>query len=200
MFLQQNFKNWNMSLPSQRIYKFIDRDFQIRYMGMVVSASLLGGLIAGLPIYYYLDQNYIVFIELAQQYSPQIITHLERERVWVSSLLIISFSGLAAFFMFLSYKLTGRIIGPLRVLRNHLRQMSRGKWFLPPVKVRQTDEFQDLIDSYNYFYESFRTHLRQDLELLKKLKVDQEHRESYFIWKSMIEDKTSQLEKSSERV
>lgn len=94
--------------------------------------------------------------------------------------------------------MTHRMIGPLKVLRNHLKWLSRGHWNLPPLKVREKDEFQDLIESYNYFYSSFRANIYKDLEALKKLNIDANNRDAYKAWKSMIEEKTIQLDISEE--
>lgn len=189
-----------LNLPShqKRTARFIDRDFQVRYASVVICAAVLGALVALVPIYYFLDQNYRIFLDLAHLYAPALMDNLERERIWVTMLLFSGFSGLTIFFLVLSFKLTNRIVGPLRVVRNHMRRLSRGHWFMAPVKVRDSDEFQDLVDSYNYFYESFRTNLRRDLELLKSLKVDPSDRASYEAWRSLVEEKSLQLNLKSE--
>ena len=170
----------------------------MRYGSMVIAASTLGMIAAVLPIYYFLDQNYRIFTDLAYQYSPGLLEHLERERIWVTSLLFSGFAGLTVFFLFLSFKFTNRIVGPLRVLRNHLRRLSRGCWYMSPVKIRDTDEFHDLIEAYNYFYESWRTHIRRDIELIKQIKIDPESREAYAAWRTLLEEKSMQLNLKTE--
>lgn len=189
-----------LNLPShqKRTPRFIDRDFQVRYASVVISAAILGALVALVPIYFFLDQNYRIFLDLAHLYAPALMDSLERERIWITMLLFSGFCGLTIFFLVLSFRLTNRIVGPLRVVRNHMRRLSRGHWFMAPVKVRDSDEFRDLVDSYNYFYESFRTCLRRDLELLKSLKVDPSDRPSYEAWRSLVEEKCLQLNLKSE--
>ncbi|MGE0764171.1 MAG: hypothetical protein AB7N80_12895 [Bdellovibrionales bacterium] len=184
-----------MQLPShqRRASRFIDRDFQVRYAGVVIVAAALGAIFAFVPIIMFLNQNYRIFIDLAHQFAPALMDDLEREQIWVTGLLFVGFSGLTTFFMILSFKLTNRIVGPLKVIRNHLRRLSRGQWHIAPVRIRDTDEFQDMVDSYNYFYESFRTNLKRDLEMIKKLKIDPEDKESFNAWRTLIEEKSMQL-------
>lgn len=198
MWWHRGLEYLNLPTHQRRTTRFIDRDFQVRYGSVVIGAALLGALVSLLPIYFFLDQNYRIFLDLAHLYSPGLMDNLERERIWVTMLLFSGFSGLTIFFLVLSFRLTNRIVGPLRVLRNHLRRMSRGQWFMAPVRVRDSDEFQDLIDSYNYFYESFRTQLRRDLDMLRRLRVDPADRASYEAWRILVEEKSLQLNVKSE--
>jgi hypothetical protein len=198
MWWHRGLEYLNLPTHQRRTARFIDRNFQVRYASLVIGAALLGAFVALAPVYYFLDQNYRIFLDLAHQFAPGLMESLERERIWVTMLLFAGFSGLTIFFLILSFRLTNRIVGPLRVLRNHLRRLSRGQWFMAAVKVRDSDEFQDVIDSYNYFYESFRTNLRRDLELLKRLKVDPADRASFEIWRNLIEEKSMQLNLKSE--
>lgn len=193
MWWHRGFDHLQIPTHQRRTSRFIDRDFQVRYAAVVMAAAVLGGILAFLPISLYLSQNYQIFIDLANQYAPALMDSLERERIGVISLLFVGFTGLTAFFLVLSFKLTNRIVGPLKVLRNHLRRMSRGQWSMAPIRIRDSDEFKDLVDSYNYFYESFRATLRRDLDTLKKLKIDPQDRDSYRAWRKLIEERCQQL-------
>jgi hypothetical protein len=198
MWWHRGLEYLNLPTHQRRTVRFIDRDFQVRYASVVIAAAVLGALVALAPIYYFLDQNYRIFLDLAHLYAPALMDNLERERVWVTMILFSGFSGLTIFFLVLSFRLTNRIVGPLRVVRNHLRRLSRGHWYMGPVRVRDSDEFQDLVDSYNYFYEAFRTNLKRDLDLLKRLKVDPSDRGSYEAWRKLVEEKSLQLNLKSE--
>ena len=184
-----------LQIPSHqyRASRFIDRDFQVRYAGVVIVAAILGAIFAFVPIVIFLNQNYRIFIDLAYQFAPKLMDDLEREQIWVTSLLFVGFSGLTTFFLVLSFKMTNRIVGPLKVIRNHLRRLSRGQWHIAPVRIRENDEFQDLVDSYNYFYESFRTNLKRDLDIIKSLKIDSADQESLIVWRNLVEEKSLQL-------
>lgn len=198
MWWHRGFDYLQIPTHQRRTSRFIDRDFQVRYAGVVVTAAILGAALAFVPISLFLNQNYRIFLDLAHHYAPSLMDGLERERIWVISLLFVGFSGLTTFFLVLSFKLTNRIVGPLKVMRNHLRRMSRGNWSMAPVRVRDSDEFQDLVESYNYFYESFRSQLRRDLRLLKQIKIDPHDRDSFVAWRALIEDRCRQLNLKSE--
>ncbi|MEZ4872466.1 MAG: hypothetical protein R2827_09545 [Bdellovibrionales bacterium] len=89
--------------------------------------------------------------------------------------------------------MTAKVIAPIQILTNHLRNLSRGRWFEQPVRVRETDEFQDLIDAYNYFYLSFQKSISRDLKKLEMIHIDPSDRDSYFALQEMLEEKRSQL-------
>ena len=178
--------------------RFIDRDFQMRYTSLVVGAVAIGMAIAVLPIYKLVTENYEIFIKLSYDYAPQLLEYLERERVWITLILVSSFVGLVTFFSWLGFRMTSRIVGPLHVLRNHLRMMSCGHFSQDPIRIREKDEFQDLIEAYNYFYSSFRVNIKRDLQLLKAIQVDPSDHDSKKAWMTLIEEKALQLNEVDE--
>jgi len=150
-------------------------------------------VISMIPISYFINENYDVFIRLAYDYAPNILGHLEKEQIWLNSLLFSMFVGLVVFFTIFGFKLTARMIGPIQIVKNHLKQLSRGKWFNQEIKIRDKDEFHELIEEYNYFYKSFRKNLENDLSRLEKLNINRDDRESYYLWQKMIHEKQLQL-------
>lgn len=171
-----------------------DREFQARYAFVVVLAAALGTILTIIPIYYLLNQNYELFFNLAYEHTPDLLKNLERERGWINTLLVANFVGVLVFFTFLSFKLTTRIVGPLKVLRNHLRLLSRGYWTQPQIVVRESDEFQELISTYNYFYKSIQVQLTKELQLLKRVRVDFNDRDSFQAWKQLLEERIALLQ------
>lgn len=165
----------------------------MRYMLIVLAAGLLGAIFNIIPLFYFIDQNYRIFFDLAFAHSPEIIAQLNREQMWIKLFGIGSFFVLTIFFGFVAFRMTSRIVGPLKVMQNHLKQITRGNWRLHAIKVRENDEFQDLIESYNYFYSSYRTMLQRDLERLKILNVDSSNRDAFLAWKEMIAERVNQL-------
>lgn len=178
---------------STRSSRFIDREFQMKYTALVVGAAAVGMIVAVVPIYYFLDQNYKIFMDLAYEHSADLVSHLEREKTWIQSILMTSFTGVIVFFTLLGLRMTSQIVGPLKVLRNHLKLLSRGHWAQRSITIREQDEFQDLIESYNYFYASFRANLKKDLMHLKQISIDPSNRDAYRAWKRLIEEKAIQL-------
>ncbi|MCB0414507.1 MAG: hypothetical protein KDD50_09245 [Bdellovibrionales bacterium] len=172
---------------------FIDKDFQVKYIFFVVGATFVGMALLLTPIWIYTQQNFEIFENLAYLYSPNLVEHINREAQQINLIIIATFLGVLCFFTFISMKLTSQIVGPIKVIKNHLKFLSRGIWSQRPVKVRENDEFQDLVDSYNYFYQSFRHQIKKDIDLLNEIQVNLSDRESYRAWKSLITEKQAQL-------
>ncbi len=178
---------------SLRQSHLVDSDFQLRYTLIIVGAAALGVISVTGPIYYLVNQNYKIFFDLAFDTAPDLLENLARERVWINSILLSAFIGLVGFFTFLGLRMTNRIIGPLKVLKNHLKLLSRGHWKQRQIKIRNQDEFQDLINAYNYFYGSFRANMQKELDLLKKISVEEERRDAHHAWMELMALKASQL-------
>lgn len=193
MWLSKGFEYVKPATYTRRKSPFIDRDFQVRYTLLLIGASALGVVLVIGPIYYFVNQNYRIFVELAYDHAPGMLKYLEQERIWINTILFGVFAGLLMFFSHLGVKMTARIVGPLKVLSNHLKQLSRGHWYINPIKVRSNDEFLDLIESYNYFFKSFQANLHKDLERIKQLPVDPNNRDAYILWKELVDEKSAQL-------
>jgi hypothetical protein len=179
--------------PRRVISILIDRSFQMKYASLVLIASLIGMGVMALPVFYFVRQNYEIFVRLAYLTAPQLVLQLEREQLWLTGVLILSSSATFTFFAVFSLRLTGRVVAPMKIVRNHLRRMTRGHWSMPAVRIRESDEFQDFVESYNYFYESFRAQILRDLDILKQIKVDPRDTQSVRLWHQMIEERCLQL-------
>lgn len=198
MWLSKGTEHSHLATYRKRGSFFVDREFQLRYALVVLAAGILGSAINLVPLYYFLEQNYQIFYDLAFNNSPEIIDQLTRERVWIRIFSLGSFISMVLFFSFVAFRMTARIVGPLKVMRNHLKQITRGNWRLNPIKVREADEFQDLIETYNYFYSSYRAMLQRDLSRLKMLNIDTSNRDAFTAWSQMVEEKSSQLHQTQD--
>jgi hypothetical protein len=194
MWLSQNWHHRSKAQFTPQRSPFIDRRFQLRYTLLLIGASALGVLLASIPTFYFINQNYEIFSDLAYQHAPDLLSHLEQERRWINTTLLAIFVGLFTLFTLLGHKMTARIVGPIKILQNHLHKVSRGYWFIRPIRIRDDDEFQDLIDSYNYFYASLRVEARDDLEKLKTIPIDPNNRDAYIAWRYMVNKKAAQLD------
>ena len=196
MLFHRGYKHAQSPSFSIRTSRFIDREFQLKYTSVVLTAALIGIAVTVFPVYYFLIENYKIFVDIAFEQAPRTLQYLEREKTWVVLFLITGSTGTLCFFWYLGLKLTSRIVGPIQVMTNHLRGLSRGKWDQPPIKIRADDEFHDLIDSYNYFYDSFKVNLQRDLDFLRSLAIDPNNKDAYLAWNQMILEKSTQLNKA----
>ncbi|MEZ4872467.1 MAG: hypothetical protein R2827_09550 [Bdellovibrionales bacterium] len=59
--------------------RFIDQGFQLKYT-LFITGIVVGCLTAVfLPLFYLLYENYQIFTDLAYEYAPNLVNHLERE-------------------------------------------------------------------------------------------------------------------------
>ncbi len=176
-----------------RKIQIIRSGFQWRYSTYLLMAVVVSTIIGTGPVYYFLNQNYDIFISLAYKTSPEIVENLERERVWINGLLITTLIGIATMSLLFGLKITARIIRPLMVLENHIERLIKGRMDQPELRLREGDEFHELIQSYNYLYKSLKANTLSELEALINFKLDEKQRDTYLIWKQLLETKSKQL-------
>jgi hypothetical protein len=171
----------------------IQKKFQWKYTLVLMGAVFFALLVCLVPLTYFFNQNYAIFSELAYTHSPALLDHLERERTWLNVFLLLVSVFTMAFCWVFGMKSTARIIGPVLVLQNHINSLSKGQWSIEELTVRNSDEFRDLISSYNYLYHCIRQLTQEDLRRLEALVIDSGHRNAQKIWEEMIQEKSEQL-------
>lgn len=145
---------------------------------------------------YYTRENYRIFSGLSYQVAPELLSHLERE---LFGLYLFSASGFIAVIVlcvWLGTRISGRWVAPTKLLRSHLRHLSRGEWYVPPLHLRSTDEFQDLVESYNYFYNTLRLETARDIKALSQLNIDPNNHNATYMWQSLMEEKQKRIRTS----
>jgi methyl-accepting chemotaxis protein len=181
------------SAYSRRETSFIDRDFQLRYTKKTFWISTFATLLFFLPALYWCNQNYEIFIELAYSSNAQLVKHLESEQATLNTLLAAALLGQTAFLWIMGNRMTAKVIAPLKIMRNHLRLLSRGELSVTPVRLRSEDEFQDLFTTYNYFYSTLRAQAYKDLERFEGMRAHTTHPIVLETLKSLINEKKIQL-------
>jgi hypothetical protein len=181
------------SAYSRRQSSFIDRDFQLRYTKKTFWISTFATLLFFSPALYWCNQNYEIFIDLAYGYNAKLVEHLESEQATLNTLLIACILGQTAFLWIVGNRMTAKVIAPLKIMRNHLRLLSRGELSVNAIRLRSEDEFQDLFTTYNYFYATLIAQARKDLDRLEDLKLHSTHPLVLESLKNMINEKKIQL-------
>jgi len=153
----------------------------------------MSALIVGGPTYYFLHQNYDIFLNLAYSLSPEIVQHLAKEQRWISGFFIFSLMTLIVFHFYYGIRLTFRMVGPLLALRKHMNSVTRGNLFQKPLHIRQDDEFHDLIQNYNYLYKTLRAQNSFDIKKLEGLRFYLKDPTSIKMVDDMIHEKELQL-------
>ena len=171
----------------------LQKKFQRKYTAVISLFVLFSIAVAVIPMVYFFNQNYEIFIKSAYAHSPNLVQYLEQEKQWLSSYLLTAAITVTVFSVVFSLRVTARIVGPLLVLQGHIKALTRGNWSIDEVTVRDHDEFRELISSYNYFYHCMRQINREDISKLQSLSIDSSHRSSHKVLKKMIEEKSDQI-------
>jgi hypothetical protein len=171
----------------------VDRKFQVKYTALVVASVLISMLPIGVLTLYFLNQNYDIFMDLALSYSPNLLPHLERERTWINGLVATTTVGMTMFFAFYGLRVTGRLVTPLLILREQIRNLAKGRWDAPELRVRDTDEFHDLVEAYQYFYKILRHETRIEIQQLKEVQGSVSDEHSKAILTELIQEKAKRL-------
>lgn len=186
------------SFHNRRINYVINEKFQWRYTRYLVTSVFFAALITGGVTGYFLNQNYGIFNRLAYLHAPDLLPQLEREQIWINSFLIAFVLALITISLIFGLRMTSRIAGPVMILKRHINSLARGMFSQRVIRTREADEFKDLIDIYNYLYQSLQAQIRKDIKLLKKVLSDRNSESNDEILKQMLQEKQGQLTSSDE--
>jgi hypothetical protein len=175
----------------------LEKKFQWSYTSALLGIVSIGTLVGSAATYYFINQNYEIFLQITAQYAPQMIANLASERQILNQLIGALFFGTMIFYLFVSMKMSSRIIAPVLLLQKHMKKFLNGHLQEKPIRIRESDEFHDLIETYNYLYDVIKTQTQTDLDRLKSLKLDQimdPRTNACVTWKRMIKEKSEQLQ------
>jgi hypothetical protein len=176
--LRRHLPKWEKSNMS--IYTFL------------ISPALLSMMIGG-PLIYLSNENFNFFQRLSVDTSPSLLGHLEREQVWFNIISIFLLSSIAFGNWWFAFKLIRNFRGQVNSFDRHLKHLIRGEWHVPPLRVRENDDFKELVEQYGYFYKSVQAMTKGEIQLLEKMKIDPSQRENYILWKTLLQQKKSRL-------
>lgn len=153
----------------RRTTTYIDRDFQLRHTRYILLVALLSAGVFLLPIFIIANQNYALFMKLADFMSPSIAKYIAKEQLQLNVLFAFTFLAYGIFWISFGKKMTAKLAGPIKVLRNHLHLLSRGDYTLDTIRIREDDEFKELINSYNNLYSLLKVQNQRDLQMLHSI-------------------------------
>lgn len=171
----------------------LNKAFQYKYTLFLMTAMIGGITLFFAPAYYFIKQNYILFTSLAYDTQPALVTHLEREVVWLGVFMALSLAVISGMTMFIGLRLTKNLLAPLVQMEKHMKELMHGHWHIPDYKIAIEDDFRDLSMTYDYFYRSLKANTEAELKLIEKLSIDPQNREAYAAWKNLIMIKRSRL-------
>jgi methyl-accepting chemotaxis protein len=173
------------------------RQFQFRYAIFLGSFGLVLSVLAGGVTFYLLNHNYQLMAKAQLLTSPRMVDNLYRELKLANEILLLIYIGFVAFLALVGLRFSQRLVVPVLLIQEKMREVSRGDLVQAAVSIRKTDEFQELCETYNYMVESLRIQIKNDLARLQKLKPDDHNRDAVHTWQLLIDEKRSQLTGSS---
>lgn len=178
---------------NRRINFLVNERFQWRYTSYLVITVTLATLLTGGVTAYFLNQNYGIFTRLAYLHAPDLLPQLEREQIWINTFLVAFFITLVSFNFFYGLKMTSRIAGPIVVLKRHIRSLSRGMFSSPGLRVRESDEFRDLIEAYNYLFKALQAQIRRDVKCITEAMDYSDPKKTRETLVKLLDEKKAQL-------
>ncbi|MGZ3742603.1 MAG: hypothetical protein ACXWRE_01875 [Pseudobdellovibrionaceae bacterium] len=176
---------------SQKI--ILNKAFQYKYTLFLMTAIGGGVLLFFAPAYYFINQNYVLFTNLAYDVQPALVTHLEREVVWLGAFMVLSLAIIAGMTLLIGLRMTNNLLAPLVEMEKHMKKLMYGHWHIPDYKIAHEDDFRDLSMTYDYFYRSLKANTEAELKLIEKLSIDPQNREAFAAWKNLIMIKRSRI-------
>lgn len=181
-------------LSHNRSQKMIlNKAFQYKYTLFLMTAVLGGALLFFIPAYYFINQNYTLFTNLAYDTQPALVTHLEREVIWLAVFMVLSLGLIGGMTLIAGLRMTKNLLAPLVQMEKHMKELMYGHWHIPDYKITHEEDFRDLAMTYDYFYRSLKANTEAELKLIEKLSIDPQNREAYAAWKNLITIKRSRL-------
>lgn len=181
-----------------KIVRVIDKSFQWKYtLYLTIAMASASFLFLG-PAWYFVHENYQIFIQLADKEDPALFEHLQRESAWLLTFLILAGALIVGLSLFLGLRLTESLVGPFVSLQRHMRNASRGDFNQRDFKIRATDDFRALASTYGYLYKSLKAQAEQDLKWLEKITIDPNNRDALAAWQALVRTKQAQLGQTKE--
>lgn len=158
-----------------------------------MSAIIFVLLLLTTPFIYLANQNFQFFQNLAIDSSPTLMSHLEREQQWfnIATVLLLLFLFISN--LWFAHKFVQKLQSQALSFDRHLKHLIRGEWHIPPLRVRDRDDFKNLVEQYGYFYKSIQAMTKAEIQILEKMKIDPSQRENYTLWKLLLQQKRSRL-------
>ncbi len=156
----------------------INQDFQFRYIGLLVGLASLLCLVFIVMTKHYIELNLNPLIETGLISSPVINELIQIEKQFLNKNLLIVFLGVLATITLAGIFITHRIAGPIYALERRMKQIAQEGMQRTPFQIRRTDEFQELVESFNDMMASIQKQMDQQAQKIKVLEGGHTHRET----------------------
>lgn len=186
-------KWFSKNLPNSESYSIHDYQFQWKYISTFSLILLIAFSGASIPLLYLYGKNYAIFEKLSFDFYPSLVENLYQEKNWMWILYGMSMLSLVGFSIYFGLKFTKKILYPIHQIEKHLHQMMLGNWTHQIEFDETKEDFKSIKISYDYFQRSLKANTEMELNLLQKIVVDPNNRDSYLAWKNLVEAKAQRI-------
>lgn len=167
-FLQRHF--------IRRRQYLINWDFQLRYVGFLIGVACLLTLVFIVAAKYYIHLNFTALLESGLVTSALTQEFLTIEKNFLNQNLVSLFLAIIGVLTVTGIILTHRIAGPLFALKRKMNDLIDHGISDEPFHVRRSDEFQDLVETFNKLTSSFKKQLDEKEERIKTYEKEKLHK------------------------
>ena len=151
----------------------INQDFQFRYIGLLVGIASIFCLVFVAAAKYYINANLDPIIESGLVSSPVINELVQLEKSFLNKNLLTVFLILIGGLTIVGIFITHRIAGPIYALERKMKQIIQEGIGSGHLQIRKTDEFQELVETFNEMIHSLQRQLNEQQEKIEKLKKEE---------------------------
>jgi len=162
----------------RRRHYIINQDFQFRYIGLLVGLASLLCLVFVVMTKHYIELNLNPLIESGLIASPVVNELIQIEKQFLNKNLLTVFLLVLGTLTLAGVFITHRIAGPIYALERRMKQITQEGMQKTPFHVRQTDEFQELVESFNDMMAEISKQMDQQAQKIKVLEGGQVHEEA----------------------
>jgi nitrogen fixation/metabolism regulation signal transduction histidine kinase len=182
----------NAVFQQRKIFRF-SLFFKWKYTVYLLSAVVGSTLLVAGPIYFFLAQNFKIFLELSYEHAPQLLEHLEREQSWLIIFFSASLISLTLFCLYFGLHITQRMVRPLDIFDRRLKVLGRGDFAAPKLNIRENDDFHELLQSINALEAHLKKQTHRDLERLSEIWKKTTDTEARREIEAMVREKQKQI-------
>lgn len=145
----------------RRRHYLIDQSFQLRYIGLFIGLASIIFMIFVLAAKYYINMNLDPLVESGMISSPALSELINIEKRFLSKNLLTIFLILISVLTICGIFITHRVAGPIFALKRQMQEITQTGFPETKLRIRQTDEFQDVVEIFNDMISSLEKRLEE---------------------------------------
>lgn len=93
----------------------------------------------------------------------------------------------------ISMRMTSHLISPLVEMEKHMKEVTLGQWQTSPFRLSDSHDFRNLTLTYDYLLSTLRATTENEIQLLSRMRLDHNDKETIHIWGELLNEKRRRL-------